>query len=306
MTIDFFVPSEDPRAEQQTYFDVLTKAADLAEALQARVKPVASEIFYRVSDPTIISRVVLPIELPQSELVSVRIEFSESSPEDMTYSDRRLVLEFSDKSECHIPVCDDRPDALKFQVAPSRQSTIWKVPIDPETDMPCIMEGTMPRQQVSDIIARVIAPHSDPAFCDFRFLNTQSIRAEICETLENTDYVSTSKVYTYLYDEHEIIVMTEGGRVLEVSIEQAGPLDDDFAITLRTTLDRHAHSQEIFVYEGGERSQRPPFPEDIAAFRDILDDLLTQLNPMCVSYDSYRNEVVAREFGDRKAPEERP
>ena len=311
MNFDFYDPSAtpSPSEKRRVYFDTLAKTAELADTLITKVTPTAESIFYRISDPVSISKMELPIELPKDMLESLRIEFDEISDEFGTTAYPTVVLEFADDSECRISIPNTDQEILPYDVLPAPNSSIWHTSTDPMTNMPRILQGTIDRGQVAAIISRAALPSHDPALTDYRRLDVASLRQEIKDIIEATPYVTIDKVYVFDYEGHEIIVTSHNGHISEVAVEQPSLLpNDNFAMTLRTTLDHNAYSQEIYISEDGTKRPHAPLFEDIVAFRDILDDLLDHAQELSVTSESFERhveQIQAAEYVDRPAPDER-
>ena len=308
--------------DREIYFQALLLAEKLGERLAQTTQPDASELFFIVNNPLIIDRIQLPTELIASGLTieQVRLEITESFHDGYPATDTTLVLELDNDSECRIPIpSGDSEDITYFYIPPKSAKGG-----DP-TPQP--LEGQITRTEVSALISRLVEPSTDPAFTNFRRLDSVAARQEVTETLENTDYVQIIEVDFYELDGHGIVVSkdtvadagfdkeapislmrpTASGRVTEISVTLP-KLGESETIALRTTLDHSAHSQEIYMYDGSARRTIPPYPEEILAFRDTLEVLLEKIgepSQTVESYEALAQSSITREYTTRKAPEER-
>lgn len=295
------------RAESQLYFDTLTKAALLGDKLTSHALQSAANIFYRISDPNVINNLALPTELPSDRVESVRIEFDEITNDIGTTADSRVVIEFDEGSECHIPIPNrESGDTITYSVVPSHSSTIWRTSIDPGTKLAEIMEGTIGRQEVSNLIARSTLPDFDPTLADFLHLDTQEVRDVIKETLEETDYVEIDKVLHFEFEDRLITVSTQNGYTREICVEESSPGDDTHTTALRTELGHFSHTQEVVVYQNGRSLEpRPAFPDELRSFNYIISSIIAKFEITSESIDSQVEQARRKNYLDSKAPEER-
>lgn len=303
-------PSRHPSPEHALYFDTLLKADMLGRRLESSAQPVASSLFYRVDDPRVIDSLVLPAELPQHAATSVCIEIEER-PQDPdsdllgTIASTTVIIEFGDEGTCRIPVTDDLRPALRYDVLPELDSTAWRIAIDPETNQPKPLVGILRRQELSDLIARLVLPDHDPSTADYTRLDIDTIRQAIVRTLEETDYVMVDKVHHYEVLDWLITVSKQGEDINEVSIEQRNPESPGVATALRTELDHHSHRQEIVTYDFDTAILRPALSDNIAEFNHTMTKLLDYFAVDTESYEAHAAIVRGEEYTDKKAPEER-
>ena len=290
--------------ERAIYFDTLMKSNELGERLITNREPVAREYFYGVSDPTIIGLLDIPTELLYGDraVAGVVFEITEIPQGKNTSASVTFVIEFDDESTARIPVPDAPMSHVPYDFVPPQPDPKNGVfHTDEELVKPLC--GFIDPDVLSALISRTVVPHMDPAFTNYEVIHTPEERREIMELLESRDYTQIDKVRFYEIEGSKVTVSSTTERISEIAVTQLGLPGDPYEIALRTALDQHRHSQELFVSDSAGRKSVPPYPEEIKAFNDTLTFLLDQLRPQDESLEAEQDAELQR--NSRKLPEER-
>lgn len=248
--------------ELRVYNEVVLQAGELAEALQSH-EPVATDRFYRVSDPRIMELVDIPTELSylvaEQHPEAVTFHSTIHHKDQQTYVTSDVGIELKDNITVHTNL-HDGAYVLLFE-----DDEMQPIPADAHS--------------VSNLIARIAHPMHDPEFSDFKDINDPSRAEEICETLGNNELVDSVVDHTYIVDDsHQVVTQLKNGNVTSCEITELRE-DGELPVSLTIEFSHYATASNLFqVTEDGSRILIMD-SGDMTRFNDIITGLLNHVRP---------------------------
>ena len=236
------------------YTDVLLAAAELAEALDSQ-PPRASDHFYRVSDPTIIEIIDIPEDirliLVNEPLKSIAFWVERVYRERKVVVESAVTLEFEDMN-VHLKRDGDEACALFEE--------------DEERPIP------LSASEVSNIIARLTHPTNDPMFSDFQKFDDPAIVEEVCETLKNEDFITTSIERVYEVEGYQVITQFQNERLVSCIITDED-INKEYPIALEVEFKHFQTASNLYqILENGSR-QLILDVDDLERYSEIIQKL---------------------------------
>ncbi len=246
-------------------------ADELMEVL-ALQSPVASNELFSVSDPRTLQQIEVPVEISTENLATIVFNFSTRTDTETleVHREASIMLEF-ESSTAYISYGSGGP------------RTSLDLDVVDHSKQDGIRSGTIPVQQISDMVSRALRPYSDPIFSDHSDLSSTEQMDDARMTLSQNEFVSKSSITHHVHGYHHIDISVENGKLRELSIEQPFDLDGSEGLVLRVTQATAEYSLQLFHREHDGSREIPASEEEIEAFRDILIDVA----------ESLRNKVSA-------------
>ena len=245
------------------YTDVLLGAAEIADQLDTHT-PLASDVFFRVSDPRVMDLVQVPEEVTDvtgyhPTINAVTFRSIVHCSHDRMYTSSTVALEFA-----------EYPDVLLEE-----HENMFTAVFENDNNPP----RQITPSSVSAIIARLTHPSSDPRFSNFRNINDSHTVREITETLENDDTVSKiiEKMYS-IDDQYRVLVERNNSRLTSCEITELHE-GDRMPITLTVEFNNFSTASNLYQ-STAEGSRNLIIDEgDLSHFVAIIQQLKSILEP---------------------------
>lgn len=260
-------PTPTNREWLEKYTNVLLSAGDLADRLKTHRKPVAQDIFYRVSDPRVIDLIIAPEIFSSLELRSIVLQYSITYEGGERSFSPFMTYEFLEGDAfVGMDEISDGEHAIHYVACDSLDGEVQTV-----------KHGINDKDLVSTV-ARLIRPSSDPSRVMYEGLGDEKLLDDVTAILDQNDLVTKSKITVYEIDGHEVIVTEDNDRLVEISLRQDIETDEECSIAMRVSYLDSSHSIEFFRTDHDGREPIPASEQEVSAFGDIIDDILEQID----------------------------
>lgn len=259
-------PTSPSREWLQLYADTILAAGELADKLKTDCIPYAQDVFYRVSDPRLLGDIEVPTLLSAFKLQYIEIGYSISNPEDGNRAVYPSLIYAFDEGEAHVDM-DEVSDG---------DHIIYFFPEPPSEKFQTIHAGVSDQEMVSTV-AQLARPFADPTKTGFSKLGDESFVEDTRAMLDEDDLTSKISVSFYKIDGRHVVVSEENDRLTEVALRHAIGTETDYSISIRVSYKGASHQIEIFQTESDNREPIPANDQEVAAYKDIVDDILEYL-----------------------------
>lgn len=269
--------------ELNLYNELVLHAGELAEAVQSH-EPVATDRYYRVSDPRLMEELTIGDTigqlghiLPDEQPSEVSIHSTVHTHQGLQYGETRIHIDY---------------EGEKFFIRSDENAhyLVADTPAGTDRDEPYVV---IDPRITSDLIAKLTVPFTAPELCDFTELNNISRINEICTSLESSDFVDGSIEHTHqLPGGYTVITETKKeplvGHYIPVSIEvteDRGKNTDPLSLSSQFTDYRSALGM-LRILDSG--SQEVTLDIDhMHHFNSVLMSLLRTVRPDSISLEDY-------------------
>lgn len=188
----FHTPDKGTSLEQlQLYTEVLLSAAELTQTLET-LPATAEDRSYIIIDPRILSLIELPSELQlfastrTLEAIEYHATISQQGPSEIPAVSSRIELRLGEDLTAVIEAIPTTTS--EFLMTVTNQSTS------------SVSRSLVSADEVSQLVARMTHPLSDPAFSDYRDPSAPATTSEICETLDDNESFDVSTTHEFVYE----------------------------------------------------------------------------------------------------------
>lgn len=258
---DPFLPKGTSIEDLRQYTEVLLGAAELAEAIMTQPAR-GCDRHYRISDPRIITLVGVPSAAYDivgygEPLESVTFHSVTHGADNHVHVSSAIGLEFANGEDITIDSPTGQP-----QLTSTTREEYPPVPIT--------------SQEVSDIIARLLHPGNDPAFSDFSAINDFERVEEICETLDNADFVTATKEEIYQFgDDYQIIAQSKNDRLIACEITEFRD-EDPAPVSLTVEFNHFSTASKLYRSMADGSEELILEVSDLERFIDIINRIKQQ------------------------------
>lgn len=246
--------------------DILLAGAALSERIKLDRKPVNRTVFYIVSDPRRVDNVALPTLLSDFNLRSIIIGYDTIHDDNVPPTNHPSFVYDLAEGEAHVDMetVNEGDHPINYVAQKSQEK--------PET----LYAGTSDAELVQTT-ARLIRPYADPSLLNHADLSDPELVEDIHTMLSQQEFAMSTSIAVYEIDDTEITVCEEDGRLVELSLTKKLMIDDS-SIAIRLSYDGTRYEIKNFFIENDQREQIPADELEILAFKDIIDELLRQLD----------------------------
>lgn len=222
--------------EMRLHTDIILRAGELADALEKRTSS-SSDHLYSISDPRYLELVSIPDTLLYSEepenlrRVDIHVVIYKGS-DAQYYSTFSMNFYFSDAIHEGSEADSDDPRVRTYTLELSDEEYLL---YNNNRDAQPTKESA---ENVSKLLAKILFPSHDPLQSDYRNLGNLDRVREVCDRLDDVDYVDSiiEKVFEFA-QKRVLITTTSNGKLLSCQIidspDNAG-VQKDLTVKLNT------------------------------------------------------------------------